>query len=315
MYYLPFKLQVSQMRQLMKKSVVVMSFLIWIGGSLSGQHGIVVFQSDFGVKDGAVAAMKGVAVGVSADLKLYDLTHEIPPFNIWEAAYRLRQAAPYWPAGTVFVSVVDPGVGSDRASVVMKSKSGHFFVTPDNGTLTLVAEGLGVEEIRVIDEAKNRLKNSHASYTFHGRDVYAYTAARLASGMIRFEEVGNARPQNVVTIPYQKAAVRDQTIYGTVDILDIQYGNLWTNIDAKFIEQIGVRYGDKIMVRIYEKEQLKFKGEIPFGTTFSDTDGGMPIAYINSLNNFSVALNMGNFATTHGISSGPDWKIVIDKLK
>ena len=107
--------------------------------SASGQNKIIVFQSDFGLKDGAVSAMKGVAMGVSADLKLFDLTHDIPAYNIWEAAFRLQQTVPYWPAGTVFVSVVDPVVGTDRKSVVMKTGTGQFIVTPDNGTLTLLA--------------------------------------------------------------------------------------------------------------------------------------------------------------------------------
>src|SRR5438552_3368880 len=83
------------------------------------QNKIVVFQSDFGLKDGAVSAMKGVAMGVSSDLKLFDLTHEIPAYNIWEASYRLYQTVSYWPTGTVFVSVVDPGVGTSRQSVVL----------------------------------------------------------------------------------------------------------------------------------------------------------------------------------------------------
>src|SRR5215212_9336134 len=110
---------------------------------LPAQNKIVVFQSDFGLKDGAVSAMKGVAMGVSADLKLFDLTHEIPAYNIWEAAYRLEQTAQYWPVGTVFVSVVDPGVGSERKSVVLKTKSSHYFVGPDNGQFTLIAQSLG----------------------------------------------------------------------------------------------------------------------------------------------------------------------------
>src|SRR3978361_2319427 len=152
------------------RSILVLVLLL-TAGSLFAQNKIVVFQSDFGLKDGAVSAMKGVATGVSPDLKLYDLTHEIPAYNIWEAAYRLEQTVPYWPAGTVFVSVVDPGVGTARKSVGLKTKSGQFIVTPDNGTLTLVAESLGIEEIREIDENLNRRKGSEASYTFHGRDV------------------------------------------------------------------------------------------------------------------------------------------------
>ena len=114
----------------------------------NAQSKIVVFQSDFGLKDGAVSAMKGVAMGVSPDLKLYDLTHEIPAYNIWEGAYRLMQTVPYWPEGTVFVSVVDPGVGTSRKSVVAKTKTGQYIVTPDNGTLTLIAETLGIAELR-----------------------------------------------------------------------------------------------------------------------------------------------------------------------
>ncbi|WP_254094142.1 SAM hydrolase/SAM-dependent halogenase family protein [Dawidia soli] len=174
------------------------------------QNQALVFQSDFGLKDAAVAEMKGVAFSVSPDLKMFDITHEIPAYNIWEGAYRLYQAAPYWPAGTVFVSIVDPGVGSERKSVVLKTKSGHYFVTPDNGTLTLVAKQLGIQEIRQIDETRNRLKGSGKSYTFHGRDVYTYTGARLAAGAIAFEQVGPALPAQVVRLDYQKPVFADK---------------------------------------------------------------------------------------------------------
>src|SRR6202158_1983593 len=159
----------------MRKRFYSLLFLVIFFSSANGQNKIVVFQSDFGLKDGAVSAMKGVAMGVSTDLKLFDLTHEIPAYNIWEAAYRLEQTVSYWPAGTVFVSVVDPGVGTNRKSVVLKTNSGQFIVTPDNGTLTIVAQSLGIAAIREIDETKNRRPGSEKSYTFHGRDVYAYT--------------------------------------------------------------------------------------------------------------------------------------------
>jgi len=107
----------------MKRRLSLIIFLFLFCFSFA-QNKIVVFQSDFGVKDGAVSAMKGVAMSVSTELKLFDLTHEIPAYNIWEAAYRLEQTVPYWPAGTVFVSVVDPGVGTERKSVVLKTVSG-----------------------------------------------------------------------------------------------------------------------------------------------------------------------------------------------
>ena len=183
---------------ILKKCIGTSAIVFLFIQSIFSQNKNIVFQTDFGLKDGAVSAMKGVALGVSPDLKLYDLTHEIPAYNIWEAAYRLEQTISYWPAGTVFVSVVDPGVGTDRKSVVVKTKSGHFIVTPDNGTLTLVATSLGIEERREIDESTNRRIGSQDSYTFHGRDVYAYTAARLAAGVITFEEVGKLDRKSVV---------------------------------------------------------------------------------------------------------------------
>src|SRR5271156_1819195 len=149
----------------MRRGLYSFLFILLFTSNLKGQNKIGVFQSDFGLKDGAVSAMKGVAMGVSPDLKLFDLTHEIPAYNIWEAAYRLEQAVPYWPAGTVFVSVVDPGVGTTRKSVVLKTKTGQFIVTPDNGTLTLLAESLGIDQIREIDESVNRRQDSKKSYT------------------------------------------------------------------------------------------------------------------------------------------------------
>ena len=150
----------------------------------------LVFQSDFGLVDGAVSAMYGVAYCVDPELKIHDLTHDITPYSIWEASYRLIQTISYWPEDTVFVSVVDPGVGTDRRSIVVRTKSGKYIVTPDNGTLTHVLRLDGVVAARQIDEKINRLPNSGESYTFYGRDVYAYTGARLAAGVISFDQVG-----------------------------------------------------------------------------------------------------------------------------
>ena len=277
------------------------------------QNKNVVFQSDFGLKDGAVSAMKGVAMGVSADLKLFDLTHEIPAYNIWEAAYRLEQTVMYWPAGTVFVSVVDPGVGTNRKSVVLKTKSGHFIITPDNGTLTLIAASLGIEAIREIDEAVNRRQGSEKSYTFHGRDVYAYTAARLAAGAISFEQVGAALPNEVVQIPYQKAILENKKIKGTIAILDVQYGNIWTNIPAALFNQLQVKIGNKLHVVIYQNQIKKYEGNMPYSETFGAVAKGKPLAYLNSLLQLSFALNMGNFSAVHKVYSGNDWTVEITK--
>jgi len=279
------------------------------------QNKIVVFQTDYGLKDGAVAAMKGVAMGVSPDLKLFDLTHEIPAYNIWEAAYRLQQTVEYWPAGTVFVSVVDPGVGTSRKSVVLKTRSGHFIITPDNGTLTLVAQSLGIAELREIDETVNRRKGSEGSYTFHGRDVYAYTAARLAAGVISFEQVGPVLPNEVVIIPFQKAKFENGKIKGTIAILDIQYGNIWTNIPDDVFKQLGVKTGDTVRVSIYHNHVKKFEGKMPYAETFGSVAKNKPLLYLNSLMQVSFALNMGNFSEVHHIYSGNDWTVEISKLR
>lgn len=272
---------------------------------------VLVLQSDFGTQDGAVASMKGVAVAVSPDLRIYDLTHEIPQFNVWEAALRLEQTAEYWPAGTVFVSVVDPGVGTGRKSVVLKTVSGHYFVTPDNGTLTFVAERLGIDAVREIDEAVNRRKDSEASYTFHGRDVYAYTGARLAAGIIDFQDVGGELAPRVVTIDHQKPAIEDGVLRGHIPILDVRYGNVWTNIDRETFGKLGLGHGDTAVVTIRHDGETVFEAEIPYQPTFGAVGQGEPLLYLNSLNEVALALNQGDFAASFGIGSGAGWTLEI----
>jgi len=294
-------------------SAFISIILISIVTACQHKKGIVVFQSDFGLKDGAVSAMKGVSMEVDPNLKLYDLTHDIPAYNVWEAAYRLQQTAPFWPAGTVFVSVVDPGVGTARKSVVLKTKTGHYFVTPDNGTLTLISQSLGIESVREINEELNRRKNSGASYTFHGRDVYAYTGARLAAGVISFEQVGRELPPAVVTIPYQKAVYQGDSIVGNIPILDVQYGNVWTNINDSIFNMLHVEPKVKVEVKIKRNDSLVFDRDIEFVHTFGEVPEGKPLAYLNSLMNFSLAINMGNFADSFRINSGAEWNIVVKK--
>jgi S-adenosylmethionine hydrolase len=297
----------------MKKITTTCTILLFTALTAMAQNGIVVFQTDFGTKDGAVSAMKGVASAVDASLKLYDLTHDIPAYNIWEAAYRLDQTVPYWPAGTVFVSVVDPGVGTERRSVVVKTKTGHFIVTPDNGTLTLLAASLGIDSIREIDEVTNRRKNSGASYTFHGRDVYAYTAARLASHAINYTQIGNLVAAPVYTLAYQKAILANGKLKGNISILDIQYGNLWTNIDQESWKKFNqIRHTkNEILVQIYHLQKQVYTGTMPFENTFGAVGIGAPLAYLNSLMNVAVALNQGSFANKYHIQAGNDWNISI----
>jgi len=276
--------------------------------------GALVLQTDFGTADGAVAAMKGVAVQVEEKLAIHDLTHEIPAYDVWQAAYRLRQTVPYWPAGTVFVSVVDPGVGTERRSVVMQTKSGHFIVSPDNGTLTLVAEDLGVEAVRVIDETTNRLAGSEKSYTFHGRDVFAYTGARLAAGAIAFEAVGPRLEGDIVRLPHETARRDGDALIGGIPALDVRYGNVWTDIGDTLFSGLKPAIGDRFRVRIARDEREVFAGEMPYVRSFGEVPEGEPLLYLNSLLNVSFALNMRSFAAAHGIEAGGAWSVRIEKV-
>ena len=184
--------------------------------------------------------MYGVAISVNPLLRIFDLTHDIPQYNIWEASYRLYQTISYWPEETVFVSVVDPGVGTERRSIVVKTAKNQYIVTPDNGTLTHIKAEIGILEARIIDETVNRLPNSGESYTFHGRDVYAYTAARLASDIIAFEEIGPEVPvESIIQLANLNHISKPSVLTGNIDILDIRFGNLWTNIDRDTFQTIG----------------------------------------------------------------------------
>lgn len=273
----------------------------------------VVFMSDFSTVDGAVSAMHGVADEVCRDLRIEDLTHEIPQFNIWEASYRLIQALTYWAPGTVFVSVVDPGVGSERESVAVLTKTGHVIVTPDNGTLSHVEKSIGILERRKISEATNRLQGSQRSYTFHGRDVYAYTGARIAAGIISFDEVGPLLDSKPVMLNVEDASVKDGELYGNIDILDTRYGSLWTNIPDTMFFGMGIEYGDMVKVQINHKNMTVFGYTLKVCRNFTEVEVGRPLLYVNSLLNVAVAVNQGNFAQEYRIGTGSDWKIKFKK--
>ncbi|MBZ2386252.1 S-adenosyl-l-methionine hydroxide adenosyltransferase family protein [Anaerococcus murdochii] len=273
----------------------------------------LVFQSDFGLGDGAVSAMHGVSFMVNPDLTIDDLTHEIMPYNIFEASYRLLQTIKYWPEGTVFVSVVDPGVGSSRHSIVVKTKSGHYIVTPDNGTISHVAKYIGLESARIIDEIKDRLPFSENSHTFHGRDVYAYNGAKLAGDTSYYDFLDTLSLDELCYETIKDAKITDGVIEGTVDILDIRFGSLWTNISLDMLNEAGIKQGDMIKVIIYYKGIKKYENQMTFGHSFADVGLGETVAYINSLINLGIAINQASFSATYQIGTGADWSIFIKK--
>ena len=275
----------------------------------------LVFQSDFGTQDGAVSAMYGVAYSVAPELKISDLTHGIEPYDIWEASYRLIQTVGYWPAGTVFVSVVDPGVGSTRRSVVAETAGGQYVVTPDNGTLTHLKRSVGIRALRLIDETVNRRPNSEESYTFHGRDVYAFTGAKLAAGLIRFEQVGpEVDPATAIELPVSPAHVtEDGGVTGTIDVLDIRFGSLWTNIPRALFQRLDIPFGQRAEITISNDKRTLYRNSIVYAHSFADVYVGEPLIYMNSLGCLAVAINQGSFAKAYNIGTGTNWHITVRK--
>ncbi|WP_438311676.1 SAM hydrolase/SAM-dependent halogenase family protein [Sporosarcina sp. FA9] len=278
-------------------------------------NGLLVFQSDFGNSDGAVSAMHGVANSVKLGIPIFEITHQIPQYNIREASYRLLQTIGYWPSGTVFVSIVDPGVGSNRRSIVAKTINNHYIITPDNGTLTHIKEFVEITEVRIIDETINRLPKSGESHTFHGRDIFAYTGARLASRIIEFEAIGPAvHPSTLIELPLKSASLINEVITGIIDIIDKPFGNLWTNISRVQFREIAKNFGDPFEVSITRDGRIIYKSILKYGRSFADSHIGEPLLYVNSLDNMGIAINQGSFADAYRVRTGTSWEVVIREV-
>ena len=278
--------------------------------------GILVLQSDFGTKDSAVAEMKGTALSVNEKITIIDNTHEINPFDIWEGGYRLYQSIKTFPKNTVFVSVVDPGVGTDRKSIVVKTKDDHYIVTPDNGTITFIEKEIGIVEAREIDETKNRVNGSEKSYTFYGRDVYVYTGAKLASGKISFKDIGEKIDvSKLQRFKYKQPDLKNSVLQGNIPVLDVNYGNVWTNINRNVVNKFDLKQGNKYKILITDGKKKIIINNVVYGNTFDDVKIGDPVLYFNSLDCLAIALNSGNFAKKYKVGYGAKWKIEIKRLK
>lgn len=277
-------------------------------GLVAKERNAVVIQADFG---GAV--MPGVVFAVDKEIPIFTVQPLIELYNIDAAARNLIYTAPVWPAGTVFVSVVDPGVGTQRKSVVLKTKNGQFFVTPDNGTLSYVAKELGIEAVREIDEKINRRPGTEWSHTFHGRDVYAYTAGRLAAGVITFEQVGPLLAAKVVVLEMPKPVVKDGVATGMIDSSRGHLGNTTCLIDRHTFEQLGVKEGERVVVKIRKGDKVVWEEAVPYVRTFGDVPVGKNLLFINSSGFVAMAVNQGNFANAFSIDSGREWTLSVRK--
>jgi len=274
---------------------------------------MLVFQTDFTYKEGAVAAMYGVVKSVDPDIEIITATHEIPQYDTYSASYRLYQYIDFWPKGTIFVSVVDPGVGTSRKACVARTKNGYYIVTPDNGTLSHIDRYFGIEEVRQIDERINRLHredNGDVS-VFHGRDLFGYCAARLSSGIITYEEVGPVYDvKEIVRHELIDAEVLEDRIEGMFEIKDPNFGNLWTNIHLKDFLDFGFKSGDRIHTLIYHKEKLVFDQELFYFDSFGKAEDHSAMIYNNELNRMALAVVRGNLCKEYDLDFGPDYKVV-----
>lgn len=276
------------------------------------EKALLVFQTDFTYKEGAVAAMYGVVKSVDRNLEIIDATHDIPQYDTWSASYRLHQYMSFWPKGTVFVSVVDPGVGTSRRACVALSNDGYYIVTPDNGTLTHIKNSVGIKEVREIDETVNRLirdDNKRVSI-FHGRDLFGYCAARLASGIISFEEVGRAYPpEEIIEHPIAKPKIISGGIEGIFEINDPNFGNLWTNIPLDLFEHCGFKHGDRLHVKIYHDDEKVFDNTVPYFASFGMAEDHQVMIYNNELNYIAMAEVVGNLCQDYNLGYGMDYKV------
>jgi S-adenosylmethionine hydrolase len=255
----------------------------------------IVFMTDFGVVDDSVAICRGVMYGIMPDVRIVDLTHQVTPFSIFDGARFLYGATPYYPAGTVFVVVVDPTVGSTRKAIVAHSRRGQYFVLPDNGVLTFVEQRDGIDEVREIT-SPDWMIGSKLSSTFHGRDIFSPVGAHLARGD-DWKTVGPEMPvRDLVRLDVRIAKLDDHGLNATIIATDGPFGNLLTNVDGNDFLKLGYQRGQDVPVKIGEKELT-----IKFVRTFSDVPLNQPLLYIDSRGHLGLAVNQNSFAATFGI--------------
>ena len=255
----------------------------------------IVFMTDFGLLDDSVAICRGVMYGIMPDVRIVDLTHTVTPFSIFDGARYLYGATPYFPAGTVFVVVVDPTVGSTRKAIVARSKRGQYFVLPDNGLLTLVEQRDGLESVHEITNP-DWMIGTKLSSTFHGRDIFSPVGAHVARGDDWTKVGPEMAVKDLVRLDWKVAKVDESGLAATVIATDGPFGNLVTNADGEDFLKLGYQRGQEVPIKVGDKE-LKMK----FVKTFSDVPVNQPLLYIDSRGHLGLAVNQNSFAATYGI--------------
>jgi S-adenosylmethionine hydrolase len=263
----------------------------------------IVFMTDFGTANDAVAICRAVIFGIAPEVRITDITHQVTPFQIEEAARFLAGVTPYYPAGTIFLVVVDPGVGTSRKAVVVKSKKGQYFVLPDNGIITPVIDRDGLQSAREITNRSWMISDAISS-TFHGRDIFSPTAAHLAAGW-DFNQAG-PEVDELVRLKPKTSVMNEQGVDGDVIGLDDPYGSLITDVPGDDFKKLGYNLGDKVTVQIGGKSVV-----VPYVKTFMGVPVGESLLYIDSRGRVGIAVNQGNYATKYNIA--PPVKIFIPR--
>jgi hypothetical protein len=247
----------------------------------------IALLSDFGINEPFVGAMKGVMLAKAPALTFIDITHQIPPQDIQTAAFYLMASIPFVPKGTLFLTVVDPHVGTGRG--ILWAKTGHCqFITPDNGILSWVEEREKIEEVRFINNSSLFL--DRISSTFHGRDIMAPVAAAIARGLPE-KKIGPVMT-DYRRFPYPRPEKTGNRIIGQVIAVD-HFGNAITNITQQFISARSIfTVSDKV-----------FKG---LKLTYASVAPGEPLALIGSFGFLEFSIRNGNFAGTFGVKPGSE---------
>jgi S-adenosylmethionine hydrolase len=253
----------------------------------------IAFLTDLGTDD-ATGMCKGLMLCTSPDSQIIDITHAVPPFDVYTAAHYLSDLPEYFPSDTVFCCIVYPETGA-VPGIVLENDRGQLFVAADNGGLTMVAANSGVRRVHQIDNP--RVMHRSLSPSFYGRDVLVACAAHLAAGF-PLESVGAGRDA-FVTLDLPAPAVEDSSLAGRVSLIDKTFGNVWTNIPQSLLEQVGLRQGDVVEVRVGE-----VRHRWPFARTFADVGKGEALAYYNSRGHLAFAKNQGDLAADARITRG-----------
>jgi S-adenosyl-L-methionine hydrolase (adenosine-forming) len=257
----------------------------------------IVFCSDYGLEDEFVGVCHGVIARIGPEARVIDLAHTVTRHDVAEGAALLARAAPYMPVDSVYLAVVDPGVGSERRPIALESTSGALLVGPDNGLLVPALDALG-GAARAVRIAEPRYLLARISRTFHGRDVFAPAAAHLAIG-VPLQELGpDQDPSSLETLQLPRPEIRDRTLLSSVLGLD-RFGNVQLNVGTRDLEAAGLSDAEELRL-----ETPRDRRTVRLVHAFSDVPDGELAALIDSSGFLALIVNRGSAALELGLEAG-----------